>query len=165
MKPAARAWEEDDAERFRSEGVVRGSAAPTCFDYHAAGTRALLHGDDFLVAGPRALAECFRCKIREWYDVNVRAMLGHREGGRLSYCRLGEADSLLQGSVGGRSGRAVVQDDLERLNDESNGLSAPVVREDEARGRSSIRRTRRRIGAQRRELITWGAAGRTCSSP
>lgn len=57
MRPAAREWEEDCAERLlRGERMERGGEASTCFYCPAGATRALAHSNDFVPAGPRARA-------------------------------------------------------------------------------------------------------------
>lgn len=75
MRPAARVWEEDYPERFESEWMNRGLQR-----HRARGARALAHGEDFVVAVPREHARCFRDKMREWYDLRVRAELGCSKG-------------------------------------------------------------------------------------
>lgn len=45
MRPAA--------EKLEAWSMQRGKAAPTCFFDEASRARALVHGDDFVVTGPR----------------------------------------------------------------------------------------------------------------
>ena len=80
MRPAARAWEDDYAERLEAEGMLRGKAAPTCFWSKALQTRALVHGDDFVIAGPDAGIRYIQRKMMEWYEVKIRAILGTTAG-------------------------------------------------------------------------------------
>lgn len=67
----------------------REAAAPTCFHCPAKGARALKHGDDFVIAGPRKHTEYVRDKMREWYDVKVGAMLGQGAGDNRAIVILG----------------------------------------------------------------------------
>lgn len=69
MRPAARAWDEHDAEKLETLGVRHGKAAPMCFAGEASHTWA--HCDDFVVAAPEGGVERVRNKMREWYDARV----------------------------------------------------------------------------------------------
>ena len=51
MRPAAKAWEDDYAEKLESIGFLRGKAAPTVFHHPGWKVRIVVHGDDFTVTG------------------------------------------------------------------------------------------------------------------
>lgn len=55
-------------------------------------TRALLHGDDFVVAGPKKAIEIVRVKVMEWYEVKLRTALGREATIRISSCLGGWCD-------------------------------------------------------------------------
>lgn len=65
MRPATKAREEDYAERLRGEGMERGVTATTRPTApHATG--AVVHNDDFVIAGLRAQLDHFNQKMQEW---------------------------------------------------------------------------------------------------
>ena len=76
MRPAARAWEEDYAERMAGEGYVRGRSAATVFHNREKEARVVVHGDDFtFLAGEEELRR-MATKMAEWCEIVVRAVLG-----------------------------------------------------------------------------------------
>lgn len=70
-RPAeTRACEEAYTEKLETLGTRRRKAAPTYFFDELSRTRASVHSDDFMVAGPKMGVE------REWFEVKVRFVLG-----------------------------------------------------------------------------------------
>lgn len=61
-------------------GLPHGKATPARFYSKVTMVGALAHGDDFVVVGPEEGVEEVKGKIREWYDVKLRAIL-RREAG------------------------------------------------------------------------------------
>ena len=53
-RDAAGNWEESYAEELRNMGFVRGKASPCLFTHSGRALRVLVHGDDFVCAGPTA---------------------------------------------------------------------------------------------------------------
>ena len=132
MRPAARAWEDDYAEKLATEGMVRGKAAPTCFWGKDLQTRALVHGDDFVVAGPEAGVNHIRNKMQEWYEIKVRATLGTAAGDDREIVILGRTvrwgEDKVEIEADARHGR-IIREQM-GIQDDSNSLSAPSAREE-----------------------------------
>ena len=76
MRPAAKAWEEDYAGNLRADGFVRGRAAPTVFHKKEANVSLAVHGDDFIALGPIKELIKFEERMKSWYDVKTRGILG-----------------------------------------------------------------------------------------
>ncbi len=76
MQPAARAWEENYAEKLVEAGFRRGVSAPTVFWHPVADISLVVHGDDFTALGPEAELRTFERQMRSWYEVKVRGVLG-----------------------------------------------------------------------------------------
>ena len=76
MRKAAAGWEEEYAKKFEKEGYKRGIGAPTVFHNKEAETRLVVHGDDFTFSGPRKELERIRRKMKEWYEIKDRGIMG-----------------------------------------------------------------------------------------
>mgnify|MGYP002214505433 CR=1 FL=1 len=76
MRKAAAGWEEEYAKIFEKEGYRRGIGAPTVFHNKEAETRLVVHGDDFTFSGPRKELERIRRKMKEWYEIKDRGIIG-----------------------------------------------------------------------------------------
>ena len=57
-------------------GFSRGMASPCVFYHKERNVRAVIHGDDFTILGYEWDLDWFRKKIRERYEVKVKARLG-----------------------------------------------------------------------------------------
>jgi hypothetical protein len=66
MRPAAKAWEDDYAEKLQGIGFVRGRAAPTAFYHPDWAVRVVVHGDDFTVTGKQQYLKEVEVLMREW---------------------------------------------------------------------------------------------------
>ena len=75
MRPAASAWEEDDARRLEGEVFVRAVAAPTVFWNVERQITLVAHGDDFTASGWRSEMTWLEKKIGEWYEIKTRGRL------------------------------------------------------------------------------------------
>ena len=69
MRKAAAGWR-------TLEGCKRGIGAPTVFHNKEAETRLVVHGDDFTFSGPRKELERIRRKMKEWYEIKDRGIMG-----------------------------------------------------------------------------------------
>ena len=76
VRKAASEWEDGYARRLVGEGLRRGRAAPTFFYHPKTLVRVVVHGDDFTFAGTEPELKKIRAKMCEWYDVQVRGVLG-----------------------------------------------------------------------------------------
>ena len=76
MRPAASAWEKDYSRRLEEEGFRRGISAPTVFHNSADDCVWVVHGDDFTWLGVNKTLQRYEKKIREWYDIKLRAIIG-----------------------------------------------------------------------------------------
>lgn len=111
-------------ERLCGEGMERSGVAPTCFHSPARATKALVHSDDFVIAGPRTQVEHARRKIRAPLEREPRASLEIVILGRLvawndTHVEI-EADYKLARAARHKMGIVQV----------SNGLTEPAVREE-----------------------------------
>ena len=76
MRKAASGWEDDYARRLVKDIFRRRRAAPTTFYHPKPQVRVVVHGDDFTFAGTEPELKKIRAKMCEWYDVQVRGVLG-----------------------------------------------------------------------------------------
>jgi hypothetical protein len=81
FRPAAQAWEGLYAQKLQGVGLVRGISCGVVF-YHPGRDIALaVHGDDFTFCGVEEDLLWIRDRMREWFDVKIRGLLGPGEGG------------------------------------------------------------------------------------
>jgi hypothetical protein len=80
MRPAAKAWEEDYANKLVGVGLKRGIVSPTCFFHPAWGLRIVVHGDDFTITGKHKQLQDFTKLMGEWYLMTVKGTLGPGPG-------------------------------------------------------------------------------------
>ena len=80
MRPAGKAWEDDNSEKLESIGFLRRKAAPKVFHHPRWKVRVVVHGDDFTVTGKQ-----------QYLDMVKTAMRGvvhhHGQGGDGPGCR------------------------------------------------------------------------------
>ena len=76
MRKAASGWEDDYARRLVEDVFRRGRAASTIFYHPKTQVRVVVHGDDFTFAGTESELKRIQAKMHEWYDVEVRGVLG-----------------------------------------------------------------------------------------
>jgi hypothetical protein len=79
FRPAAQAWENHYAKNLENIGFVRGRASPVSFMNADSDVSCLVHGDDFTFVGERAALEWVEKKMKEWYELKVKARLGEEE--------------------------------------------------------------------------------------
>jgi hypothetical protein len=77
FRPAAQAWEGHYAANLESIGFVRGKASPVAFFNAEADISCLVHGDDFTFVGGDESSQYVESKMKEWYEVKVKARLGN----------------------------------------------------------------------------------------
>ena len=80
MRSAAAAWEDDYAAKLESIGFARGKSATTVFMAPKSGVRLVVWGDDFTFLGRSEDIKEVVSKIREWYEIKLRAVLGPEPG-------------------------------------------------------------------------------------
>ncbi len=78
MRPAAKAWEEDNAENLRALGYVRGQTASTVFREPVGDVSLVVRGDEFTALGPIEELNKLEANMKEWYEVKTRGKLGPR---------------------------------------------------------------------------------------
>ena len=76
MRPAASAWEKDYCEKLEGEGFKRGASAPTVFHNFEKGCTCVVHGDDFTILGTENVLKWIEDKLRTWYEIKLRAIIG-----------------------------------------------------------------------------------------
>jgi hypothetical protein len=80
MRPAAAGWEEEYSGKLVGDGFRRGKAVPTVFYNEVTGVRIVVHGDDFTMSGEKKQLEKVREKMKEWYDIKDRGIMGSGNG-------------------------------------------------------------------------------------
>ena len=76
MREAASGWEDDYARRLVEDGFQRGRAASGVFFHPKTQVRVVVHRDNFTFAGTESELRKIGSKMHEWYDVQVRGILG-----------------------------------------------------------------------------------------
>jgi hypothetical protein len=76
FRPAAQAWENHYAGNLESIGFVRGRASPVSFYDSKSDVSCLVHGDDFTFVGEPDALSFVEGKMKEWYELKVKARLG-----------------------------------------------------------------------------------------
>jgi hypothetical protein len=76
FRPAAQAWESHYARNLESIGFVRGRASPVSFYDSKSDVSCLVHGDDFTFVGEPDALNFVENKMKEWYELKVKARLG-----------------------------------------------------------------------------------------
>jgi hypothetical protein len=76
FRPAAQAWESHYAGNLESIGFVRGQASPVSFYDPESDISCLVHGDDFTFVGDSSALDVVESKMKEWYELKVKARLG-----------------------------------------------------------------------------------------
>jgi hypothetical protein len=80
FRPAAQAWESHYSKNLESIGFVRGRASPVAFYNKESDVSCLVHGDDFTFVGGGAELDAVEAKMKEWYELKVKARLGDEPG-------------------------------------------------------------------------------------
>ena len=96
----------------------------------------MVHGDDFVIAGGRKELEFMKKKLREWYEVKIRAVLGDRQSDDREITILGRQVRWLEDSVEVEADAKhadIIKEGFGLVRG-SNGLSSPCVREDDVGG-------------------------------
>ena len=139
MRPAAHAWEADYAAKLESIGFRRGKSAPTVFFNAQSGCRCVVHGDDFTFLGfDIELHEIIR-KMREWYELKVRGVLGNEDGDDKEVTILNRRLSWRNGVIEYEADDKHVKVIAEELQLEmgSKGLEAPIEKDTIEEGNAS----------------------------
>ena len=79
FRPAAAAWENHYADNLVSVGFRRGEATPVAFYNKAKDISLVVHGDDFTFVGEDDSLDWIEQHMKRWYEVKIRARLGHDE--------------------------------------------------------------------------------------
>ena len=73
-RDAADNWAKAYSDLLMGLGLRKGTSSPCLFLHKEWGVKVLVHGDDFLCAGPRANVEWLRAKIKEKYETKDEVM-------------------------------------------------------------------------------------------
>ena len=134
MRPAAKAWEDDYAEKLESIGFLRGKAAPTVFHHPVWKVRIVVHGDDFTVTRKQQHLDMVKTAMREWYIITVKGVMGPDAGDCKDMCilsrRLKVEGEVLIYEPNPKHVKILCEE--VGLKEDSKGLGAPVAREDAA---------------------------------
>ena len=134
MRPAAKAWEDDYAEKLESIGFLRWKAAPTVFRHPGWKVRVVVHGDDFTVTGKQQHLDMVKTAMREWYIITVKGVMGPDAGDCKDMCilnrRLKVEGEFLIYEPDPKLAKILCEE--MGLKEDSKGLGAPVAREDAA---------------------------------
>jgi hypothetical protein len=76
FRPAAQVWENHYAKNLESIGFERGRASPVSFCSPVSDVSRLVHGDDFTFVGEQDALEVPENKMKERYELKVKARLG-----------------------------------------------------------------------------------------
>jgi hypothetical protein len=76
FRPAARAWESHYSEKLASIGFARGRASPVAFYNADLDVSCLVHGDDFTFVGESEKLDVVEAKMKERFELKVKARLG-----------------------------------------------------------------------------------------
>jgi hypothetical protein len=76
FRPAAQAWENHYSRNLEQEGFKRGAASPVSFWNPKTDVSCLVHGDDFTVVGEDKHLDEIETRMKEWYEVKIKARLG-----------------------------------------------------------------------------------------
>ena len=132
MRPAAQAWEEDYAAKMIGVGFARGKSNSTVFHRESTGCRCVVHGDDFTFLSYGDHAKELADKMREWYDLKVRAVIGDDDEDDKEVTIL---NRTLRHTGDGLEYAADPRHEKEiraeyHIGPESKGLDAPAVKEE-----------------------------------
>jgi hypothetical protein len=75
-RDAAQNWEHEYSDFLTGIGFKAGKASPCVFWMESRNLRIVVHGDDFTVLGHARELDWFRQKIKERYEVKIRARIG-----------------------------------------------------------------------------------------
>ena len=78
-KRAAQAWEEFYSNKLESEGFNRGVACGVVFHHPGRDITCACHGDDFVLVGEDKELRWIAAKMKGWFTLKVRAVLGPEE--------------------------------------------------------------------------------------
>ena len=134
MRPAAKAWEDDYAEKLESIWFLRVKAAPTVFHHPGWKVRIVVHGDDFTVTGKQQHLDMVKTAMREWYIITVKGVMGPDAGDCKDMCILNrrlkvEGEFLIYEPDPQHA--KILREEM-GLKEDSKGLGAPVASEDAA---------------------------------
>ena len=80
FRPAAHAWEDHYAEKFKEAGFERGKVGSVIFYHKEGDLSCAVHGDDFTFCGEDEDLDWITDKMTEWFEIKVRARLGPEAG-------------------------------------------------------------------------------------
>ena len=78
-REAAQAWEEHYSEKMESVGFTRGTHSPVVFYHEEKDLSCVVHGDDFTFEGEAEDLKWIAEKMKEWFEVKIRGLLGPEE--------------------------------------------------------------------------------------
>jgi hypothetical protein len=132
MRPAAKAWEDDYAEKLESIGFCRGRAAPTVFYHPKWKVRVVVHGDDFTMIGKQVFLNKIEKAMREWYIITVKGTMGPKAEDCKDLCilnrRLRIEGEFLVYEPDPKHAKIMCTE--MGLKDDSKGLDAPIAKDE-----------------------------------
>ena len=134
MRPAAKAWEDEYAEKLESIGFFRGKAAPTVFYHPEWEVRIVVHGDDFTTIGKQVHVDKVKKAMQEWYIITVKGVMGPKPEDCKDMCILNrrlkiEGEFLVYAPD---TKHAKILCEEMGLKEDSKGLDAPIAKEEAA---------------------------------
>ena len=80
MRPAAKAWEADYSQKLKEAGFLKGKGSPSVYFNPASGVRLVVWGDDFSFLGREKDLSDMLDKMRSWYSIKLRGIVGPDPG-------------------------------------------------------------------------------------
>ena len=136
MRPAASAWEEDFTKNMEKAGYRVGKAAPTVFYNKETDGRCVVHGDDFTFLVPEGEVRRMTSLMSEWYEINVRGVLGGEQGDDEEVTILNRRLAWRDGKIEYEADEKLAKTIIEELglDESSKGLEAPIERDAKSEG-------------------------------
>ena len=131
MRGAAQSWEAHYTEKLRQEGFEAGQSAPTVFFNKAAGTRVVVHGDDFTFLGFEDELKRMAAKMAEWYEIKMRGIVGTEEGDEKSMVILNREIRVTEEGLVYKADpkhARIIKEEM-GLDDDSKGVRSPTWRD------------------------------------
>ena len=134
MRGAAQGWEKNYTEKLESIGLKAGGSTTAVFYSEKDETRLVVHGDDFTFLGyPEKLKEVEE-KMKEWYEIKVRGVLGDDAGDMKKITILNRSiewtGEKLVYTADDKHARIIIEE--MGLKEGSKGLAWPCVKEEAA---------------------------------
>lgn len=136
LRSAAVSWENHYAGKLESVGFERGAATPVAFYHRERDLSVVVHGDDFTFVGEDGDLNWVAARMKEWYQLKVRARLGPDKGDAKEAVLLGRVIKWQDWGVSCEADPKYRQRILDSLGLEtdSKSLASPGTKEEEEQG-------------------------------